>query len=283
MLDKLDIRFENAINIDDIKAQIMNNNLKAVIRHFRRPKKGMGLFVFGSSVIFHISAFHNCCYFVSTNPSKFYSFDDYISSLLKLLSLETLESAKVTRLDVCIDLNEPYDEIFQRFDVAFKRSTSRWLCDSSKLRSAYFGKKPSEVIIYEKKYKNEVGVYTRIEKRVYGRNLPTRSLFGLKNSLSQAEIDKFFKHVIIIPTCITENLSRFSKADAIKGAELKGMLKVAGYGQTKRMLNSHCHFKRNTNKFFVTAKNQFDLAGIANQQLSNFFKEESAKEPCDEC
>jgi hypothetical protein len=128
-----------------------------------------------------------------SNPNKFKGWSNYKHYIQNLLPEECLRSAKVSRLDLNMDFNKPFNELIQQIDLKNKRCALTFMDDGGSRTGIIVGKGKEQIVIYDKAKKERLDKpLSRIELRLSGNKLPTKSIFTVPETLGKLS---FFNNI----------------------------------------------------------------------------------------
>lgn len=119
-----------------------------------------------------------------SNPNQFKSWRDYINFLEKVVPIERIRTAKVSRLDLNLDFKCSLTQLIQSLNVKNK-SVSHSFTDKGGIRTGLIiGKNPGSFTIYDKALKTStLSPHSRIELRLSKNRLPTKSTYEIPSLL----------------------------------------------------------------------------------------------------
>lgn len=195
------------------------------------------------------------------NPSQFTGACQCTDQLQKILPIDILGKASISRLDLTIDILGSFEEVLDSIDVLYKRTSNHSSYKGSKLDFVSFGKRSSGEFIklYDKSYNLDGhGHITRLEiqltnpklKEISSRN-PLEVFSELNSQAFHNHQKNPFKKVSFIKVKHHKPLSSFYEKKQIR---FQGSNDIVPYCIARRRLNTHGNFKRNYKKIISTEK-----------------------------
>lgn len=175
-----------------------------------------------------------------SNPNRFKNWDAYIHFLENIVPLEALQEAVLTRVDLNIDFNLPFSQLIQQIDVKQKSVSVRYEDKGADKTGIYFGKGSELLVIYDKAKKDRQGSsHSRVELRMSGNKLPTKSLYELRERL--AGNDFFTK---IEGTLVEINSPVLTEVQCQKLQDFQSILRREGLFAARKAMSRNRNFNR---------------------------------------
>ncbi len=244
-IDKLNGYFRSPV-----PKQVIISNAKAIEATIRRvflKDKKAYLEVSSNAAVIHLKLGQGesdvTCYI--TNPNRFDGYQGYQSFLGAIVPQEALNSSVITRVDLNLDFSCDFSELLKSIDIKNKRSSLTYIDDSGVRTGMIIGKGNETIAVYDKSRKDKLEKpISRIELRLSGAKLPTRSQTALQSKLLHN--DYFFQingiHVAALPS---------SQSSQDKVNTFSTMIKRDGLFAAKRVLSQHRNFDRDYGKLFM--------------------------------
>ena len=175
-----------------------------------------------------------------SNPNRFKSWDAYIHFLENIIPFETLQDAILTRVDLNIDFNLPFSQMIQQIDVKQKSVSVSYEDKGADKTGIYFGKGSEVLVIYDKAKKDRLdSSHSRVELRLSGSKLPTKSLYNLRQHLSENEFfTKIEGHHVEI------NSSVLAEVQNQKLQDFQSILRREGLFAARKAMSRNRNFSR---------------------------------------
>lgn len=217
---------------------------------------------------------------VISNPSHFRSFRSYKEFLIKVFGRNQYESLLLYRLDVCVDIGLPFQNLKRWIRVPHKQY-SRSDTNKGRLRTGVtFGKGSLIICIYDKtaeqlrKGIETDGPITRIEVRFTGDKKPVMYVKDLPEILdrdSEGKLFAPFKSISIEPIHLVPVESVTDRDRLIKWVRLDTYLEIGGYDLAYKQLNEHGNFRRDVRGLASFEEYPHDLNEVLIADLELFF------------
>ncbi len=293
IIDTVEIYLREGPKIDDVRARAAMFGMQ--LKPGRRPKarrQCLEVFKYGKSLHIYIElSFFTVQWFrkVAVTGSYYLSFVDLYLCLRQLLDPH-LELAIVKRIDFAIDAFIPFEEVLGNLSVSHKQQRKFYLTEGSSDSGVYFGKRPSEVKVYDKakrdpewaaRYRlpgqSEPPPVTRIEVSLYDERVPIEHFHELPKLISDENFDPF------------ENMNLFEKVELVaeelavtrpeyrRYVELRTLIELAGLQFTRKRLSKNGNFLRDYNKFLDYSDAVVPLGEIFQSGMSSFIEGWSSK------
>ncbi len=199
-----------------------------------------------------------------SNPNSFKSWKDYTLFLESILSPETIQRAQIYRLDLNMDFSSSFQDLIQSIDVKNKRLAVNFMDKSGERTGLTIGKGKEEVVIYDKaKKSNLADPCTRIELRLRGNKLPTRSITEIPTVLSSGI---YFEGLEWVTVSFPDR--KLSEAQTAKLNAFKLILRREGFFTAKKEFSKDRNFNRDFAKLINVQK-----INATNSQLNQVFRE----------
>lgn len=179
-----------------------------------------------------------------SNPNRFKSWQHYTWFLKTILEPEILDSTKVSRLDLNLDLETSFQDLMQMIDIRNKRSALSFNDESGKRTGCIIGKGSEKVAIYDKALKeNSDTPRSRIEVRLAGSKLPGKSIWGVPETICN---QPHFENLIGVSVAYLED----QRTDHLqrKLQQFKFMFEHDGFYLAKKHFNMSRNFERDFSK-----------------------------------
>lgn len=175
-----------------------------------------------------------------SNPNRFKHWGAYLTFLESILPSEVLQSSVITRIDLNIDFNMPFSQLIQQIDVK-KKSTSVLYEDKAGDKTGiYIGKGSEVLVIYDKEKKEKLSSsHSRIELRLSGTRLPTKSLYKLPRYLS--DLEYFSK---IEGQLVQLKASNLNELQSQKAQDFQSILRREGLFAARKAMSKNRNFER---------------------------------------
>lgn len=203
--------------------------------------------------------------FVS-NPNNFGSWDSYLTFIESLFPLQSIQNAKISRLDLNLDFSQPFETLIQKIDIKNKSIQTRYDDKGGHRTGMYIGKEPSMIAIYDKSRKEKLSSpLTRIELRLSGNKLPCRSINEVTKKLQS---NTFFNELVGCELKFKENnLNEHQKS---KIQEFKSIMKRDGLCAARKTMNQSRNFDRDFNKIMESTKWATPISEAYKGQIKRF-------------
>lgn len=203
-----------------------------------------------------------------SNPNHFKSWSHYEQFIRSFLPAECFESAKISRLDLNLDFNTPFEKLIQQIDLKNKRCALTFLDEGGSRTGLIIGRGKEQIVIYDKAKKEGLAnPLSRIELRFAGNKLPTKSILAIPGTLKEKS---FFNNVVGLDV-------KFSKGPFLpdqekKLAQFEGILQRDGLFAAKRSLNKARNFNRDFKSLISTILWKSEPADIFKKEIHNFLE-----------
>ncbi|ASD64250.1 hypothetical protein [Bdellovibrio bacteriovorus] len=175
-----------------------------------------------------------------SNPNRFKSWTDYVEFIQSILPLTSIQTAKVTRLDLNIDFNTPFNQLIQQINIKQKSTGTRYEDKKGERTGIYIGKGSEILVIYDKSKKDKLSSsHSRIELRLARKKLPTQSLYDLPQYLKSKS---FFSHLEGVYVAPTPTLISDSQKKKIQ--EFQSILQRDGFFAARKAMDQNRNFDR---------------------------------------
>jgi len=199
---------------------------------------------------------------IEINPSRFKSF----SEMNRIVSGITDEPLKISRLDLCVDVDRSVEDVYKALLIQRKRSRKLHMQfdykNMTEIKGCYLGSRPEIIVVYER----DVDRQTRIEIRMEKDRVPITEYSRLREYCDLNPFDAFSFVKVSAPT---DSFQDRSIADAI-AAEFESH----GAMVAKSRINQqhHSNFHRAYTKYLAPDDSFPDLFEAHRDSLDRFFK-----------
>lgn len=234
---------------------------------------------------------------ITTNPNCFQSYFQYIDALKKTLPVDLYSNLSIVRLDIALDFfNVSFDEINQTLVMQKKQHIERFVNESSKEGSRYFGKGDEVFLLYDKKHflmkkrkrnikrkdtealENEE--FVRLEVKLTRKKIPTKSLGDLPQALLCAKYNPFnVAHLLmhdLVPRKIKfpiKNIDQFNSnlEWLYYYIRLQAIIETSGFQYAKRYSSRDRESKLYFDKFLIE-KERLSLGDFYKDGIIKYFE-----------
>ena len=271
MFDKLKLTSSKEVNTKNLH-NIINDSLCSFQRvpdkHYkscfsvRRGGKQI-IAVKSNPIMTHISSIA-----IEVNPSHFKSYNDLTVLLEKIAPIE---SYQIKRIDHCVDLNIPIEQIYSQLMVKRKSKRSDFMA-KDKLTGFTIGKIPEVICGYNKDIESikrkrvivKSGV-TRVEVRHYKNKIDVCKVNEL---YKYAELNPFKSLCFLTPKDTNDLQTRFRDKSVI----LRELCSNHGLQSAYKSLNNKSNFNRSFSRYFENSEiNNLLLTNYQNN-IKNFME-----------
>lgn len=294
-IDKLEFTLVYGIRVDYLEAKA--KSLGFSFRRFRLSKKhAIEIAARGGERVIVELLVQNATTTkrVITNPSHFDSFYNYVNFLECIFGRNHIDSAKISRLDVAVDLPETFNSILSGLIISGKSTYSSYVSKGGSASGLNFGKGDEVYVVYDKerqlkecKGKIDIGrPLTRIEIHFKGKKLIVQRIKDLPCLTATFKVDRdfkinksfdFFNKIELREVSFIEEEKCKSKEEFKKLIEFKVMVRELGFFVARKRLNKHSHFERNYGHLFSVEDFGYDLNKLLLERLKVFFGQKLKK------
>ena len=158
--------------------------------------------------------------------------------------------------------------LIQSLDVANKRSELTYENKSGARTGVIIGKRSEVFAVYDKaKETNSVDLISRIELRLSGSKVPTRSIADIPLKLAS---QIFFKNLIGLSVTETKNTKTSDQNERLR--QFKGIWGRDGFFAAKRFMNQSRNFDRDFANLIETRPWAEQPSELFKNQIINFFQ-----------
>lgn len=203
-----------------------------------------------------------------SNPNKFKTWKNYLEFISTIIPKETLLSSQISRLDLNLDFAFTFSDLIQKIDIKNKRSALTFLDESGCRTGMIIGKGNEKIEIYDKAKKEKLMTpFSRIELRLGGNKLPTRSLLLISKAISEGQ---FFEGLIGLT--IRERRSATTAEQSQKLELFKRNLERDGFYSAKKTMNQSRNFDRDFAKLFKIEKWALQPSELFASEIQKFIQ-----------
>lgn len=203
---------------------------------------------------------------IISNPNRFKTWQTYLNFMESILPQSSLQTAKITRLDLNIDFNMPFNLLIQQIDIKNKSTGTHYEDKKGDRTGIYIGKGSEILVIYDKGKKDNLSsTHSRVELRLSGRKLPTHSLYNLPQLLR----DKAFFHNIEGVHIVSAS-ALLSEGQKHKAEEFQSILQRDGLYAARKALGRNRNFDRDVAKAFKISPWPIHPSEIFKRGLQSF-------------
>ncbi|MEE6249368.1 MAG: hypothetical protein VX583_03150 [Bdellovibrionota bacterium] len=175
-----------------------------------------------------------------SNPNRFGEWGVFLKFLTTLFPAHLLEQMSVSRLDLNIDFDYSFKDLIESIDIKNKSLAIQYTDRSGVRTGMNIGKGNEYIVIYDKTKVDDIEKpRTRMELRLSGKKLPTKSIFDLPHALRDLQAFDFLScHNLSFNSLVTrkELLERQQEFKIVLGRE--------GYYAARKAFNLNRNFKR---------------------------------------
>lgn len=218
---------------------------------------------------------------VSTNPNRFSSAVNYYRFLVNVFGLNHVEYLKLKRLDLNVDIEEDFEDVWRMVRVKFKQKGKAMTSKSGNTTGLYFGGKNFVICVYDKtaqmksKAKDLGKPVTRVEIRLKGKALPFEYIYDLpkliKPTIYGNRMPQFFSTVFIQPFKLADKKLITNLVSRDRLVDLTARIDSVGLDAAIKKLNKHSNFARDHRGLIVYEDYPHDLNTILLSRLHKFF------------
>lgn len=204
-----------------------------------------------------------------SNPSTFPSLKVFLESLDLAFSPERLDKAIVTRMDLCIDLKMPFEDLVSRLEVK-NCSTQDIYFKSSVITGMQFGRGSLVIKVYDKAKQLKLpGDRSRIEIKFTGGSVPVKNIYELTFSMSHGKASELYEAFDSIQIYDVDFSYPTKIPNPHEAAGLQKALKYSGLHRLKKFENVNRNFTRNYGHC-LTPSLEYPLSQLLRASLERF-------------
>lgn len=288
MIDRIELKLTHTVPLNQLRERCQKAGIKLIQERIEQSPKVH--FRVGAEPGWYVDCgFYKSqqCWRVIVMPSRDYRFEDTYFKLRLLFTRNDIESAKIIRLDLAVDFDQPYEEALKGLDIQYARSVTSFHASGADRTGVILGKKPKVTALYDRTKKLETKrkerayygpkrtLPSRLEIKLYGPKIPIESITQLTRLIQPDEIGEPlytpFEYISLNQVFI-HNPRSFDKAgDIIKCTRLETLVNEIGFGATRRRLKEKGNFRRNYGKYIDVELLQ-DPDSLLQASLKEYFK-----------
>lgn len=201
-----------------------------------------------------------------SNPNNFENWGSYLACIESLFPSQSIQTAKISRLDLNLDFSQPFETLIGKIDIKNKSIQTRYDDKGGRRTGMYIGKEPSTIVIYDKSKKEKLpSPLTRIELRLSGYKLPSRSI---KEVTKELQRKTFFAELVGCELNFKEN--NLNENQKSKTQEFKSIMKRDGLYAARKTMNQSRNFDRDFNKIIETTQWATPISEAYRGQIKRF-------------
>ena len=211
---------------------------------------------------------------MTSRPSAFAHLDQYLSFISTILSEDELSGFKISRLDLSLDYDVPFELLIRGLDVAHKRAKITYTDNGANRTGLLIGKGNEKLLVYDKSIESQSSSpWSRIEFQLSGVKLPAKNLRELSESLLHSNP---FKAVTLNKVSILEEAAK-SESRSERIQEIRQLLKREGLLSARKVLNSHRNFDRDYRKLITITPWDEQPSGAFKNNICDFIRPDNGK------
>lgn len=246
-IDKLDAYFLEPVDLSTVIAHARQNGLETK-KEQKNKRVMLKVANNNSSIWLSLNITQELATGIISNPNRFENWYSYLAFIKNAAPLSIIENAKITRLDLNLDFNLPFEELIQKIDIK-QKSTNISYDDKGGVRTGiYIGKEPEMILIYNKSKKEKLpSPLTRVELRLRGNKLPCKSIYNVAHEIQSKS---FFSSCVGCD--LTYEESTLSHPQKNKLQDFTSLLKRDGLYSARKIMNKTRNFDRDVAKILQT-------------------------------
>lgn len=267
-VDKLEAYFTETINLQCVVARSIELGYK--VEQVRLRERTPFTKISREDQFIHLrpSVDRSCASSMITNPNRFGTWSSFLEFIRILFGPSAIETARITRLDLNLDFACSLPELLRSIDIKNKRWGAQFLERSGARTGMIVGKGDESVEIYDKtKESNLETPLSRLELRLRGRKLPTRSITEVPDQVLRTKLLNGLEGV-----SVTFRSKPITDCQVTKLNAFKMILNRDGIHFAKRALNQDRNFDRNFNKLVEIKQWTEQPTQIFQKSIDFFFK-----------
>lgn len=249
-IDKLNARLNRQVSSSTIRDNARKAGFK--IKAASLKQRGHFLKVSNSKGFVHLKYWpaHDHVSELISNPNRFGTWGDYMTFLSALLPHEALAEVEISRIDLNLDFTSDFKSLIQSIDIKNKNLSAKFDDKGGQRTGITIGTGADTIVIYDKAKKEGLTTpLARIEKRLKGSRLPSKSIFELPKSLESMTPFKGIEGLDLKLKKLVASDERNARLD-----EFKVYLEREGLYSARKAFNKNRNFNRDFAGLIETTK-----------------------------
>ena len=210
---------------------------------------------------------------VVTNPGSYDDFAIYQDEIQLIFGVEMLNGAKISRIDLSVDLEVPLAKVLAGMDVKYKKANSEFATEFNGRTGLRLGANSEKIVVYDKGLElGQSALITRIECQLSGKKLPIRYFGEFGHLPERLSVVRPMENITLNDIRVDELDSNATKIQKERKHELATLIRHEGLVLAKIKLNSNNNFHRDYLPFLTIIPWKERPADILAKGVSSYFK-----------
>ena len=277
-IDKLEFYTNNYIRLVDFEKRVKSISIPGKPKGLNDRHSYIAILENGKECGIYVRRYGDNFKYINhfiTNPSFFNTYKEYLSKLHEFITPGELSDTRISRLDLTVDYNLPFNKLITGIDILYKSVWVNYLGKSQNITGMLIGKGSEKFNIYDKTLKSTLSYpCTRIECQLRGEKLPFKEISKLTSLITAVENKNPFDIITVHETHLNQKDLNWGKKDLERYYKFEVLIENFGFYLSRKILNPNRNFKKEYSKFFWIEKYSQQPSKIILVGLGRFFEQD---------